>query len=367
MMLDRSRSATCTVLLGVLACGPSKRPPACGDASLLATPTDLAARGPWPVGVRTVQLDGRPVEVWYPARRDTPDTAPRVRYDLRLAMPPAEAAKVPDADNAWLECDCVRDVEVDVSHGPYPVVMFLHGAASFRMQSTFLTTHWASRGFVVIAPDLPGVGLNAILGGEPTMFPALIPGSVLDAIAKPSGTDPFAFIRDRLDTGRVAVVGHSLGSVLARSVDTRPEITVKISLAGANTFTSGSNLSVGGETDKIAPPDRDPARLADAPPRSRSAVVRGAGHLAFTDLCLVGADRGGSLAIARTHGVAIPDMIVTLAVDGCRSTDAPFSVTAPAIRALTSGVLEESLFCDSQKTRAIQALGRSPQIELVER
>ncbi len=82
---------------------------------------------------------------------------------------------------------------------------------------------------------------------------------------------------------------------------------------------------------------------------------------------MVGADRGGTLAIARTHGVAIPDMIATLALDGCRSTDAPFAVTAPAIRALTSGVLEETLFCDPKKARAIHALGADPQIELVER
>ena len=66
-------------------------------------------------------------------------------------------------------------------------------------------------------------------------------------------------------------------------------------------------------------------------------------HLAFTDLCLLGADRGGSLAIARAHGVAVPEMIATLATDGCRPSDAPFAITAPTIRALTTAVLEETL------------------------
>ena len=57
-------------------------------------------------------------------------------------MPAAEAAKIPDADNAWLTCACGRDLPVDDAHGPYPVVLFLHGAASFRAQSASLVAHF---------------------------------------------------------------------------------------------------------------------------------------------------------------------------------------------------------------------------------
>ena len=351
-------------LLLVLAACETRRPPACGDASLRAAPADLAQRGPWTVGVRTVALDQLTVEVWYPAAGAP--TAPAVRYDLRTAMPPAEAAKIPDADNAWLDCECFRDLPVDDRHGRYPVVLFLHGAASFRMQSAFLATHWASRGFVVIAPDLPGVGLRAILGGEPTAYPILVPNAVLDAIAKPRAADPFAFIRARLDT-RVAVVGHSLGAMLASTTEGRSDVAVRIALAGLTTASSGSMLSVAGATDEIAKPNRDPERLAAAKPPARSAIVPGAGHLAFTDLCLVGAERGGSLAIARAHGVDVPEMVATLAMDGCRPTDAPFAKTAPVIRAITTGVLEETLRCDGAKAAAIRALGASGALELVER
>jgi len=98
-------------------------------------------------------------------------------------------------------------------------------------------------------------------------------------------------------------------------------------------------LVVSGEIDAIAPPDHAPDRLAGLPSPARAAIV----HLAFTDLCLLGADRGGSLAIARAHGVAVPEMIATLATDGCRPSDAPFAITAPTIRALTTAVLEETL------------------------
>lgn len=349
------------------ACRADREPRTCDGANLLEVPSDLAARGPSPVGARTVSLaDGVTVEVWYPAPPSAA-SAPHARYDLRTVMPPAEAAKIPDADNAWLPCECARDVPIDDAHGPYPIILFLHGAASFRAQSAFLTTHWASRGFIVIAPDLPGVGLAQVLSGEGTGYPIMFPNQLLDAVVKPTPADPFAFMRSRMST-RIGIVGHSLGAMLINSLDARDELGVRIALAGNLNYAGkhGSLLSVAGATDGIAPPDRDPAQLATAKPPARRAIIRGAGHLAFTDLCTVGADRGGSLAIAKAHGVAIPEMIAVLATDGCRSTDAPFEKTKGPIRAITTGVLEETLRCDQRKTRAITQLA-GEDIELLEK
>ncbi len=358
--------------LGSLAACRDPRPPsseskACEGTNLLPSPDDLAARGPWPVGVRTLVVGAVRVEVWYPARPGSERGGVPVQYDPRDSMPASEAAKIPDAAAALLACDCVRDLPVDTTHGPYPVILFLHGAASFRFQSAFLATHWASRGFVTIAPDLPGVGLRAILGGEPTGFPLSVPSDVLAAIVqRPPSRDPFELLRPHLGA-RVAVVGHSLGAMLASTLGDRPEIAVRIALAGTlDRSGSGSRLSISGETDGIAPPSRAPDRLADLPSPARAAIVRRAGHLAFTDLCLLGADRGGSLAIARAHGVNIPEMIATIATDGCRATDAPFATTAPAIRALTTGALEETLRCDPAKATAIHALGDRADVELLE-
>ncbi len=320
---------------------------------MLASPPQLDARGPWPVGARTVVSDGLTVEVWYPAARaGTP-----ARYDLRTAMPPGEAAKIPDADNAWLPCDCARDLPVDVAHGPYPVVVFFHGAASFRAQSTFLATHWASRGFVVIAPDLPGIGLAAVLSGD-FGFPLTAPLAMLDLVAHAPAVDPLAFIRARLGHD-VALAGHSLGAVLARTVTERPEVAVRIAMAGVASYDGASVLVIGGDHDHVAsiPEPTDE-------PHARVAIVHRAGHLAFTDLCPLGADRGGSLAIAKAHGVAIPDTLATLGTDGCGPDDAPFAETAPVIRALTAGVLEERLRCDPAATRALAALAHDPRFEL---
>jgi hypothetical protein len=143
---------------------------------------------------------------------------------------------------------------------------------------------------------------------------------------------------------------------LINSLDARTEIQVRIGLAGLLTAGKpGSLLTVAGETDGIAPPKREPDLQAANPP-ARNAVIQGAGHLAFTDLCTVGADRGGALAIAKAHGVAVPDMIAMLATDGCRPTDAPFETTKGPIRAITTGVLEETLRCDPRTAIAIHQL-----------
>ena len=347
----------------------SQRGASCAGASLLPAPADLAATGPWSVGVRTVRVGELVVEVWYPAEPGSERGKERDRFDLRTAMPPQEASKIPDADNAWLPCACYREVPVDQRHGPYPVVVFFHGAASFRAQSAFLATHWASRGFVVIAPDLPGVGLAAMLGDRSEATPYDVPRRIVElALAAPPDRDPLAFIRPRLDR-RLALVGHSLGTVFAGMVAERPELVARISMAGIANLDGGhaSTLALAGEHDGIASADNVRAAFAGAASPARLVIVRGAGHLAFTDLCTIAADRGGALEVARTHGVAIPVMLASLASDGCRATDAPFAKTAPAIRAATTGVLEETLRCDPAATAGLAALASHDEVELVER
>jgi len=39
------------------------------------------------------------------------------------------------------------------AEGMFPLIIFSHGAGATRQQSTYLTEHWASHGYVVVAPD----------------------------------------------------------------------------------------------------------------------------------------------------------------------------------------------------------------------
>ena len=45
----------------------------------------------------------------------------------------------------------------------FPVIVFVHGTAGWRSQSLSLVSHWASRGFVVVAADYPGICLHDLL------------------------------------------------------------------------------------------------------------------------------------------------------------------------------------------------------------
>ena len=62
--------------------------------------------------------------------------------------------------------DAYRDVAASAK-GPFPLVLFSHGFAGIRLQSTFLTTHLAQWGFVVASPEFVSRDLGSVLGAKP--------------------------------------------------------------------------------------------------------------------------------------------------------------------------------------------------------
>jgi dienelactone hydrolase len=111
---------------------------------------DPFARGPAPVGVKTISLrdaEGRPLvtEIWYPAaaRHCGEDTADATRDEFTIAprMPRARQNAVRDAVPA---------------PGARPLVLYCHGGYGHRRESSNLCTHLASHGYVVAAADYPG-------------------------------------------------------------------------------------------------------------------------------------------------------------------------------------------------------------------
>ena len=96
----------------------------------------------------------------------------------------------------------------------------------------------------------------------------------------------------------------------------------------------------------------------------RQRAQRGAGHLAFSDLCAVGADRGGALAIAKAHGVAVPPVLDTLGRDGCGGDAAPIAETNPRLLAATTAFLDEALQC-ADAGATWRGLAADPAVELV--
>ncbi|MEZ4398890.1 MAG: hypothetical protein R3B06_02665 [Kofleriaceae bacterium] len=281
------------------ACGSDSPPPVvdvpgCDAATLLSRPVDPAARGPWPVGARTVAL-GRlgKVEVWYPATRGSEVGQATARYDIRAALNASQQTIIPDADNPWQSCDCYRDLPLDDAHGPYPAVVFVHGTAAFRHQSLSIVTHWASRGFVVIAADHPGLLLGDILTmlcpDTPTGARDLAGDVAAEVAALGAPTGELGFLAGHVDATRLAVAGHSAGANTAAGAAGLPGVQVVISLAGNQAVSAGPalrrSLFMAGDRDGIVTAaSAHDAWAASPTPRDYLSIVDGA-HLAFADLC----------------------------------------------------------------------------------
>jgi acetyl esterase/lipase len=332
----------------------------CAGQSWLPLPADPSARGPWPVGARTVTISGLTVEVWYPAAPGSDAGQPTVAYDLREHLPPADATKIPDSDNPLQPCDCVRDLPLDTQHGPYPYVVFVHGTAAFRTQSLTFMTHWASRGFVVVAADHPGIQLKDVLA-SPLGLPGASDqagdaGKELDALAQPSGD--LAFLAGHLDGTRVAASGHSAGGGAIAGLGTRAEVLIPMASAGTQANAKlVSSLVMGAGNDGIDSYSNVQNGYGSSPAKKRLVGLGGnAGHLAFSDLCTIGADKGGILKIAQDHGVMVPALIATLSQDGCKMGQLPPADGWHIVDYASSAVLEETLLCVTGDAALLSAI-----------
>jgi predicted dienelactone hydrolase len=274
-----------------------------------------------------------------------------VIYDLRYALPVSEQGKISDEQNPPQVCDCHRDLPIDEQHGPYPVVVFVHGTASFRMQSLTQMTHWASRGFVVISSDHLGLWLADSLalacGGG--MNPQDLSGDtdkVLAALADPQGD--LAFLVGLVDPTRVAIAGHSAGGNAAANQANKPGVRVSIPMASgqevASSPTLESSLLLGGLADGVVSFSSTQNGYAGSPTPKRLVGINNAGHLVFSDIC----------EIENTEGQDILEVALEAGVCGAQFAGLLFdcdpnfidpSLGKAIINYSTTAVLEEVLKC----------------------
>jgi predicted dienelactone hydrolase len=160
------------------------------------------------------------LEIWYPAVVGSNKSgAPLCQYDIREHLPPEQAHKIPDKDNPNPFYDnCYPGLSMDTEHGPYPLVLFVHGTAGFRTQSLHQVLHWASRGYVVASADYPGIQLYDLLNEinhplQPNPKSDQAGDSRLLLAELTSLTDPrLASLKGRVDTNKIAAIGHSAGA-----------------------------------------------------------------------------------------------------------------------------------------------------------
>lgn len=291
----------------------------CAGSTLLPLPDELAVRGPWDVGARTATVGRLTLEIYYPAEPGSTAGLPEVTYNLRDWLPEREQPKVPDMYATALGPfggKLFRDVPIDAGHGPYPVVIMIHGTASMRIGAASLQTHWASRGFIVVAADFPGMNLTDTLAATPQCSLPIsgaqdIPGDVRAQIAAlTAATGDLAFLASHVDVTRLALTGHSQGACNAALLSNLPNVQVIIPLTGSTTASASTSLKsimwISGMADTVigyrtaqignavcpanpfgAVSNFDAYTASPGPPavKKRIVAITGGGHLIPSDLC----------------------------------------------------------------------------------
>jgi dienelactone hydrolase len=206
---------------------PAQESPAISFSVPPADAPDLAPRGRWPVGVRTLDLVNpgqvdilhfdpasgkaplydRPlkIEIWYPAVIP-PGKEERVTYES--AMPGAPAPGVPKTFR--IPGKALRDAPPAVGER-FPLVIVSHGYPGSRTFLTYLTENLASKGYVVAAID----HTDSVFGQQAAFTSTLLNRSsdqwftieALQARILLAGD----FLNGSLDASRVAIVGYSMG------------------------------------------------------------------------------------------------------------------------------------------------------------
>jgi len=341
----RALVAVTACSLALVACVPPE-PPAKPPAKDGGIDPDMAPRaneaaykalGPFKVGVTTVTLEaGRQAEVWYPASDAgvvglTPET-----YFIRDFISANLDRLLAPGVNPPFETIAFRGVTPEPGTAR-PLVLFSHGSQGYRLQSTKLTTHLASWGFVVISPDYFERGLQYLLGEPlaPTRTPAEVTQQAVNAAIGLNAIGPLA---GSIDTSKLFPIGHSAGGsqstqlagirtdvqswiAMAAGVNLTPTAfnpmpTVPVGLADTNKTV----MWITGANDGVVQLPGVVNAFEYSAGERKLVVLPGVGHNnAFTDLCELGRDQGGLIGLAQSGGLVLPENLTALATDGCPS------------------------------------------------
>ena len=336
---------------------------------------DPAQPGPFPVGVKTFTLvdPSRPdpetgvdrtllTEVWYPAVQSAAE-GPFFGYDVKAEVSPEVLG---DKYEAFMAADLplvatrtVRDAELDRNHGPYPVILYSHGANGIRWQSIFYTAHLASHGYVVISPDHQYNTIWDLVrdGFDPggvaaSSYKRLDDMSFLLDEFLARNEDPDDFFHGSMDRRQVGGTGHSFGGFTSVALPCKdPRIKLAVAHSPVISLTVGwCNLSdypvpmmVQGGTLDVTVPWRDQYcdyRAVRGSHERYLLELADAGHYTFADICQLDL---ASLSEQLDFGGAVEDALK----DGCADFNLPWEQAHPVINhyatALINGELRGSV------------------------
>ena len=348
------------------------------STSSLATTTTLSVEeaatayqepGPFPVGITTLELPGGiKVEVWYPAVEGTTGTD---AYDVRELVPRTVKDLLTADVPAIYTIEAGRDATA--ADGEFPLVLFSHGFSGLRQQSSFLTSHLASWGMIVAAPDHWSRDLNHVLDGVLGGAPVDANDSVDDLrltreLIESENASSTSILSGHVDTSRVGAVGHSAGGGTVLGLAADEDIAGNVSLASGAGLRGGRDdvttttttplqlpkvpsLFVAGANDAVVPWQSATKPAFDAaPPPSRFWLIDKVGHNGFDDFCTFGGGKG-IIGVAEASGLSgfldSAPQFRTLGEDGCLPPNQPVEDTFPIVLHVVTAWLRE-VFAEDQ-------------------
>ncbi|MGH9017987.1 MAG: alpha/beta hydrolase family protein [Acidimicrobiales bacterium] len=316
------------------------------------TDTAFAANGPYKPGVAfETTPEGDTVVIYYPV--DPSATVGHATYTVNLlrwftGSPTAPIpAGLPSTLPTTLATDAYSGVPISAK-SPFPVVLFSHGYGGYPEQSSFLTDHLATWGFVVVAPDHRSRDLHAVVSGTTGQGQSDIT-DLQDALTLVRAMDvtPGTLLTHKLDLTRVATLGHSAGGQAAITMADNGAIRTYIGLApaGGTPPPSKPGLIMQGTSDKVVHPADTLALYGKLKAPKRLVLIDGAGHNVFDDGCTIGASQGGLAAIVKE--LNLPASFAAIAVDGCSPPDLSPPKAWPLINQVVTAQLRFGLDIDA--------------------
>lgn len=290
------------------------------------TPT-YAQRGPFQVGVTTLELPDRKVEVYYPAKPGSTEGRPKATYIQTDPIPPAVLEglpKPPPGTDLSVTIPAYRNVPVAPSK--FPIVLFSHGAGGWRGVYGYPLSGIASWGFVVASVDFTEYGLlSQFTGGsanDPTRA-AKVKAAATAAIDRVVAENTMAGSRfkGRLNVKQIGAVGHSAGGGTMFGLLDDPRIRSIVGWAPVGpkapvTSTTPTMIIVGSNDIAITPASAEASYALLNPPK-RYVQIDAMGHNAFSDACLAIRNGTDLIGIAKGLGIGIPDRLLELGRNGC--------------------------------------------------
>ena len=319
---------------------------------------DPAQWGPFPVGVTTMTVDvldheGKPrsfrVEIWYPTTNEFAD-GPFDEISIYEDAPEEHKPfiEIAKTEIAPIETRAVRDAPVRRGDGPYPIVLFSHGAYGVRYQSVFFTIPLASHGYVVASMDHPTNTLYDILAYGYDMDVVVLSSMdrptdaimTLTAVTTRNAVPGDMFFETMLPD-KVGMSGHSFGgflSLLMGGLDPRIKAIVPMAPASGWLAMMGypaedlkvPTLLMGGLSDKTLDPDQEllPVWPKLPTPKGFLRFATG-GHYTFSDIC--------SLDLLKMAEILDFGDAEDALKDGCGEMNIPVEVAHPVINQLAIG------------------------------